>query len=98
MVKYFTSLLLSPSQTALLFSDQTALHSLTCLILFNLYWCSHNFTDIANNDLIIKKYMNPGISLAVKRTLYFQCMRHGFDNGIPLQYSCLGNPMDRGAS
>ena len=36
-----------------------------------------------------------------------QCRRHGFDpgsgrfpgegNGNPLQYSCLGNPMDRGA-
>ena len=37
----------------------------------------------------------------------YQCRRHGFDpgsgrslregNGNPLQYSCLGNPMDRGA-
>ena len=82
MVKYFAFLLLLPPQIALLpllFSDQTALHSLTCLIHCNLYLSSHKFSDTANSDLTIKKYMNPGISLAVKRTLCFQCMRHRFD-------------------
>ena len=46
----------------------------------------------------------PG-GLTVKR-ICLQCRRYGFDswvgrspgegNGYPLQYSCLGNPMDRG--
>ena len=37
------------------------------------------------------------ICLLIKETFFGSERSLGEENGIPLQYSCLGNPVDRGA-
>ena len=67
------------------------------------FYLSHHWS---NSDLKIKQGSD-GAAVKNPHANAFQSRRHGFfpgsgrspgeGNGNPLQYSCLGNPMDRGA-